>query len=230
MRKQELHPRTAVINKTQKNKSKRARSEALIWLAANFPSAFDNSIRIRPLKKGIMDDILHYADKAAEAGISKSKLREAVVVFTRRLDYLACLKAREMRVDLHGTAVSDVSEEEAEHAAAKIKKRVEKSVRNSRKILTGKASVPPVSSVSQQNNGYHKPASQSSAASDDFLPTYPARAPAYSTQNAAAQPVRTASVVVKHKTTRQYDPDAVARLKEKLGLSRTTEEKKETAE
>ncbi|HRD69353.1 MAG TPA: activator of prop osmoprotectant transporter, partial [Legionella sp.] len=45
MRKQELHPRTAVLNKTQKNQSKKARSDALIWLAAQFPNAFDNSIR-----------------------------------------------------------------------------------------------------------------------------------------------------------------------------------------
>src|SRR5262245_21314590 len=102
MRKQELHPRTAVINKAQKNKSKKARTDALLWLAANFPAAFDNSLRIRPLKIGIMDDILLYADKAEEVGISKSKLREAVVLFTRRLDYLACLKLRELRIDLQG--------------------------------------------------------------------------------------------------------------------------------
>lgn len=126
MRKQELHPRTAVINKTQKNQSKKARADALLWLAANFPAAFDNSLRIRPLKGGIMNDILLHADKAAEVGISKSKLREAVVLFTRRLDYLACLKAREMRVDLQGNDVAEVSAEEADHAAAKIKKRVEK--------------------------------------------------------------------------------------------------------
>ncbi|RUR20747.1 activator of prop osmoprotectant transporter [Legionella sp. km535] len=231
MRKQELHPRTAVINKSQKNQSKRARSEALVWLAANFPSAFDNSIRIRPLKTGIMDDILQYADKAAEAGISKSKLREAVVVFTRRLDYLACLKAREKRIDLLGNTVSDVSEEEADHAAAKIKKRVEKSVRNARKIVASKTASQPASATHQHTMGYNKPVSHtSSASSEDYLPTYPVRAPAFSSQHAAAQPVRTASVVVKHKTTRQYDPDAVARLKEKLGLSRNAEVKKETVE
>ncbi|KTD62451.1 ProQ/FinO family protein [Legionella shakespearei] len=230
MRKQELHPRTAVINKAQKNQSKKARSEALTWLAANFPAAFDNSLRIRPLKTGIMDDLLQYADKAAEAGISKSKLREAVVLFTRRLDYLTCLKAREMRIDLQGTVVSEVTEEEAEHAAVKIKKRVEKSVRNARKVLAAK---PVTNSSSASSSGYAAKSSaysSSASASDDYLPTYPPRAPAYSSQNVAATPVRTASVVVKHKTTRQYDPSAVARLKEKLGLSRSIEEKKETAE
>ncbi|MCL9684450.1 ProQ/FinO family protein [Legionella maioricensis] len=229
MRKQELHPRTAVINKKQKNQSKKARIDALSWLAVNFPNAFDNSMRINPLKKGIMDDIMLHAEKAAEAGISKSKLREAVVLFTRRLDYLACLKAREMRIDLQGNTVSEVTEEEAEHAAVKIKKRVEKSVRNARKMMAEKNASQPVSMA--QSTGYtSKSSSQSSSGSDDYLPIYPARGPAYSPQTVPTQPTRTAAVVVKHKATRQYDPDAVARLKEKLGLSRSLEEKKETAE
>lgn len=228
MRKQELHPRTAVVNKIQKNKSKKARSDALNWLAANFPTVFDNSLKIRPLKLGIMDDILHYADKAAEAGISKSKLREAVVLFTRRLDYLACLKAREVRVDINGNDVSEVTEEEAAYAAAKIKKRVEKSIRNARKI------------AAENNSNYvssHQPSTynakaavtQSATAQEDYLPTYPARSAAYAAP-APAQPSRTAAVVVKHKSTRQFDPNAVARLKEKLGLSRSNAEQKETAE
>lgn len=228
MRKQELHPRTAVLNKSQKNKSKKARIDALLWLAANFPDAFDNSLRIRPLKKGIMDDILLYADKALEAGVSKSKLREAVVLFTRRLDYLACLKAREMRVDLQGNVVSEVSEEEAEHAATKIKKRVEKSVKNARKILAEKTTTKSTSS----STGAHyssKPFSDFIADTEDCLPTYPARAPIYNAQNLSTQP-RASTVVVKHKTTRQFDPDAVARLKERLGLSRSMDEKKETVE
>ena len=229
MRKQELHPRTAVVNKTQKNKSKKARTDALLWLAANFPTAFDNSLRIRPLKIGIMDDVLLYADKAAEAGISKSKLREAVVLFTRRLDYLACLKLREMRIDLQGNDVAAVSEEEADHAAAKIKKRVEKSVRNARKILAEKSAASSYG-LNQQSTPYlPKTNNHAADASDDYLPVYPARSAAYNTPNTAAQIAKPA-VVVKHKTTRQFDPDAVARLKEKLGLSRTAEEKKETVE
>lgn len=217
MRRQELHPRTAAINKTQKNKSKQARSEALSWLAEIFPQIFDNSLQIRPLKIGIMDDILAYADKAEAAGISRSKLREAVVVFTRRVDYLACLKAREIRVDLQGNPVAAVTEEEAERASLKIKKRVEKSARNARKNLAGK--IP---------NHYQKPTSQ--PVSQEFTPNYPERAPAFSAQSAAPQPARAASVVVKHKSARQFDPDAVARLKEKLGLSRKVETQEEASE
>ena len=39
MRKQELHPRTAAINQKQKNMSKKARLDALSWLASKFPNA-----------------------------------------------------------------------------------------------------------------------------------------------------------------------------------------------
>lgn len=227
MRKQELHPRTAVVNKTQKNQSKRARTEALAWLALTFPNVFDNSICIRPLKAGIMDDLLQYADKAAEAGISKSKLREAVVLFTRRLDYLACLKLREPRIDLQGNPLCEVTQEEADHAAAKIKKRVDNSARNARKLIAALSAMPttPHSHSSAPSYAAKPVSAPAFVSAEDYLPTYPARAPSFSSQNVVAQPVRSASVVVKHKTTRQFDPSAVARLKEKLGLSRSMEKK-----
>jgi ProP effector len=228
MSKQELHPRTAVLNKNQKNHSKRLRVEALTWLAAHFPAAFDNSLCIRPLKAGIMEDILQHADKAAQDGISKSKLREAVVLFTRRLDYLACLKSRELRVDLDGNELVEVTQEEADHAALKIKKRVEKGARNARKLAVAKSPTPAIS-TSTYHAAHAKSVNYNAPESDDYLPTYPARNTSYN-QNNTPQPVKAASVIVKHKTTRQFDPSAVARLKEKLGLSRIMEENKEAVE
>ncbi len=219
MRRQELHPRTAVLNKNQKNQSKKARNDALSWLATTFPLVFDTDLYIRPLKIKIMDDILVHADEALKAGISRSKLRQAVVLFTRRIDYLACLKAREMRVDLAGNAVATVTEEEAERAGIKIKKRIEKSARNARKNLTSK--IP-----SHYHHNHHTKQS-STQPPQEFTPRYPERPPAFSAQSAA---VRTASVVVKRKPSRQYDPDTVARLKEKLGLSRKAEAPKEAIE
>lgn len=216
MRGQTLHPRTEVLNKAQKNHSKKIRNEALLWLTSTFPEAFDNSRRIRPLKIGITNDILVHAAAAAEAGISKSKLREAVVLFTRRIDYLICLKAREVRIDLQGNPATSVTIEEAESAALKIKKRIEKSARNARKMITNQI----------RSNHYH--AKAATTQSSDFLlqekaPHYPERLPAYSAQTAIPPTAKTAPVVVTHKTTRQFDPEAVARLKEKLGLSRKTE-------
>ena len=203
MRKQELHPRTAILNKKQKNQAKMARHDALRWLTEQFPMAFDNQIMIRPLKLGIMADILQHAERALACGISRCKLREAVVVFTRRIDYLTCLKAREMRIDLDGNPASPVTEEEASHAAAKIKKRVEKSVKNSRKPTT-------VKSPELINHKSHS----------SFI--------AYDSVEASdASNARPAPVLIKHKAARAYDPDAVARLKAKLGLSRQRDVVKE---
>ncbi len=225
MSQQELHPRTAVLNKNQKNNSKKLRIQALQWLAVQFPLAFDNSLCIRPLKIGIMEDIFQETDKALADGISKGKLREAVVVFTRRLDYLACLKSREMRIDLQGNEIAEVSLEEAECAAAKIRKRVEKSARNARKLFSKapQSTATPTHSIIQVKTP--RPMTQDQ---DDYFPTYPSRSSIY-TSNTAPQPAKVSPVIVKHKTTKQYDPSAVARLKEKLGLSRV-EEKKEAVE
>ena len=211
MRKQELHPRTELVNKKQKNIAKMSREAALSWLVTTFPKAFDNTLSIHPLKLGIMVDILQHADKAAVAGISKSKLREAVVMFTRRIDYLACLKAREMRIDLEGNAVELVTEEQAERAAEKIKKRVEKNARNARKILLAKQT--------DQSQTKSTMTSNRSVVAPSAGPSYPEYPPSFSIQNNAQQTLKSAAVIVKHKASRAYDPDAVARLKEKLGLS-----------
>lgn len=235
MRKQELHPRTAVINKTQKNKSKHARLTALQWLAAKFPNAFDNSISICPLKKGIIDDIMQHAEEAAKDGISRSKLREAVVLFTRRIDYLTSLKAKEMRIDLEGQAVESVSEDEAERAALKIKKRVEKSARNARKMMNARQSTS--SGHSQSPSAYNSPQREHfqraytpppDREGEDVFPVYPARS-AYN--NYAAEPQtkpKSPAIMVKHKSAKPVDPDAVARLKAKLGLSTKKVEKTES--
>ncbi|KTD62223.1 ProQ/FinO family protein [Legionella spiritensis] len=224
-RRQELHPRTAVINKTQKNKARKARHDALSWLAATFPQAFDNSIRIRPLKKGIMADILEYATQAEDAGISKAKLREAVVIFTRRLDYLACLKAREIRVDLQGDPVNAVTDEEAERAAVKIKRRIEKSLRNARQEQPAKQA------PSQGEDRFNRMAGQKQECSStmEYNTGFPDRPPAFSSmQSAATQINNRTPTVIKHRTSKSYDPEAIARLKEKLGLSRRDEKQKET--
>lgn len=193
MRKQELHPLTATINKLQKSQSKKYRNDALLWLAKTFPQAFDNNVSIHPLKLGIMKDILNYAEMAAKEGISKSKLREAVVIYTRRIDYLTCLKARNMRIDLQGQPINEVTEEDAQRAALKIKKRIEKSIKNT-KPKTTERSMP-------KGKPFYN--------GEELLPY---------TDRTVENRART--VPIKHKSSRQPDPLAITRLKEKLGLSK----------
>lgn len=208
MSKHTLHPLTEKINKKQKAIAKQSRSIALRWLAQTFPHAFDDTTSIHPLKLGIMHDILAHEETNKAIGISKTKLREAVTLFTRRIDYLTCLKAREMRIDLNGNPTVLVSEEEAEQAAAKIRKQIEKSAKLAR-LHSDALEVTAVKSTSKSPARFTL----------DPIP-YPNDAnsdPRY----AMAQPaIKTTPVIVKHKAAKAYDPDAVARLKEKLGLSR----------
>ena len=225
MRKQDLHPRTAVLNQKEKNACKLSRLKALAWLATSFPEAFCNQQRIRPLKIGILHDLLQHAEKAAQSGISKSKLREALVVFTRRIDYLTCLKAREMRIDLDGNPTNAVTEEEAEKATSKIQKRVEKSARNARKNLDGKTALhyQKSSQETQQDSTAYRHNAPSPKRG------YPERAPAYSAHNPQTPaPQSLDSVVIKRKITRAHDPEAVARLKAKLGLKRQAQDNSES--
>ncbi len=217
MRKQPLHPRTEVLNIKQKNLSKKSKVEALRWLAKRFPEAFDSTARVRPLKIGIMHDILTCADEAAKDGISKSKLREAVVRFTRRTEYLASLKAREPRIDLFGNLGEIVSEEDALKAAQKIKLRVEKSIKNVKKQAAAAAAEQgkskPVINIPKPEIPLY-----SSSASEKSI--------AYNMQDSFSHAPRSAQqVVIKHKQSRQYDPEAVARLKEKLGISQQKKSK-----
>lgn len=205
MRRQALHPRTAALNQKQKNASKRSRLLALHWLASTFPQAFDNSVKIRPLKIGIIDDILAFTEKTSFNEISNAKLREAVALFTRRVDYLSCLKAREMRIDLEGEPVNLVTEEEAEKAASKLKKRIEKSIRNARKAAL-------------QSKGLY-----AHRTSQDRTHTYGDNSRGFSEDMAEGSlPSLVKGPFIKHKAPRAFDPTAVARLKEKLGLSRAS--------
>ena len=211
MKKQGLHPRTERINIKQKNHAKLARFSALRWLSATFPKAFNNQLEIQPLKIGILQDVLAHAELAEQAGISKNKLREAIVVFTRRIDYLACLKAREIRIDLHGAPTTQVTIEEAESAAVKIKRRIEKSAKNARKLGADKASNVPHSKKSAETAS--SPATNSKNLTPHHYPSYTAHI-----ESGYLAPPKTNKPSIIVKPSRTFDPEAVARLKQKLGL------------
>jgi len=173
----------------QRHVSRYARQEALKWLIARFPKAFCTDSSIHALQLGMMDEVLKYADEAKQQGISKSKLREALVMFTRRLDYLACLKAQGERINLDGKVVGVVSAEEAEQAALKIKKRIEK---------------------------YQKHQRFSRVNSSNFL-TFPDHDITLAPME-LQKPQKAVEVVIKTKSSKSIDPSAVSRLRSKLGL------------
>ena len=191
MNNKELHPRTVSINKKQRLECRHSRQKALSWLIERFPKAFDTSEEIFPLSIGIMSDILSHAEEAKACGISKSKLREALVLFTRRLDYLACLKTHGQRVDLLGKPAGIVTDEEAQCAAMKIKKRIEKSIKNQKKWI-------------QENTPRF-----------DIEEHYYPERPLY----AVEKTVKKTEIVFKNKAPRPMEKASVERLKSRLGLS-----------
>jgi ProP effector len=203
MRKSVHRSFTERLHKKQQLNAKQLRLKALRWLATTFPKAFDDTLSIHPLKVGIMQDILVHADRAVAEGISKSKLREALIVFTRKIEYLTCLKTREMRIDLDGQPTTQVSEEEALQAIEKIKKHVEKCARLNRQNMTQPTKIHSKSMAPNKSDF-------SSGLDDDLSEAL------FSTSS-----VRNATVLVKHRAAKTFDPDAVARLKEKLGLSQS---------
>ncbi|MDQ5884832.1 MAG: ProP effector [Pseudomonadota bacterium] len=193
MNKNQLHTRTESINKKQKSRCRLSRQKALGWLTTRFPKAFDTSEQIFPLSIGIMNEILEHAEEAAQQGISKAKLREAVVIFTRRLDYLASLKAMGLRVNLLGEPCGEVTEEEAHLAAQKIKKRIEKSLKNQRKIAVEAPVRSYYMAESRSYDVHHEPK------------------------------IKKPEIVFKTKSVKSIDPTAVERLKSKLGLHKKEE-------
>lgn len=193
MNNNQLHSRTESINKKQKSRCRLSRQKALGWLTARFPKAFDTSEQIFPLGIGIMNEILGYAEEAAQQGISKAKLREAVVIFTRRLDYLASLKAKGIRINLLGEPCGEVTEEEANLAAQKIKKRIEKSLKNQRKMAIEAPVRPYYFSEPRAYDVNHEPK------------------------------IKKPEIVFKSKSVKSIDPSAVERLKSKLGLHKKEE-------
>ena len=129
----ELHPTTVIVNNLQREKSRAAVRNVLTWLSTTFPKAFNVEGAIRPLKIGILADILAYAEQNGGLPFSKTKLIKALVVFTRRMEYLTCVKMRDTRIDLNGEEVEPVSEEAAKLAVLRIKKTIEKTTRPQRK-------------------------------------------------------------------------------------------------
>lgn len=225
-----LHPKTEKINRAQIANANLARVQALGWLAQTFPEAFNTECRVRPLKKGILQDIFDYIEQNDTPPFSKSKIREAVVMFTRRMEYLVCVKSRNTRVNLLGEPAGDITDAEAEFAAEQIRQHVENAIEKADKpprsrrydacekfaprardlLRKEKQEATTSFNVLQHEEDNFYPAMERgtvtpSCASSDIYPA-----------NNQAQP----QVTIRRKVSKRIDPDAVARLKAKLGIKK----------
>lgn len=98
-----------------KNKNRNANIAAITLMCETYPKAF-NRDNVRPLKIGIQEELL------ADEKISKGKIKRALASYVRAPAYYRSLQAGAQRVDLNGEDAGAVTEQEAEHAQAMLKK------------------------------------------------------------------------------------------------------------
>ncbi len=207
-----LHPTTKEVNRKQIELSNKAKIDALTWLSDTFPEAFNTEFRVRPLKKGIMDDVFSYLDENQEPDFSRSKLREAVVMFTRRMEYLVCLKCRNNRIDLKGVITEEVTEEEAKKAADKIKNHMTGSFEKNKRTHD-------LSTRTPREASFEAEKSPTSYLMTNPLSSSTMDGSALMATTGMPQGVKT-QVTIKRKIAKRIDPEAVARMKAKLGIGK----------
>lgn len=91
--------------------------EALELLYQHFPKAFIKEGDCKPLKVGILEDLKPLI--AGIEGLSISKVRAAVRIYTTRLRYFYAVREGAMRIDLNGNEIEPVTAEHAEYARSR---------------------------------------------------------------------------------------------------------------
>lgn len=98
-----------------KSKNRNANIAAIGLICETYPKTF-NRETVRPLKIGIQEELL------ADEKMSKGKIKRALASYVRAPAYYRSLQAGAQRVDLQGEDAGEVTEQEAEHAKAMLKK------------------------------------------------------------------------------------------------------------
>lgn len=123
MKRNNEHPNTIEVNRQQQQSSKEAKKVAFDWLVNTFPNAFSHEKEaIKPLKVGIINDIFRHLLSLKPAPVSRSKVRQVIQHYARRIPYLKQLQVAAVRVDLAGQPAGTVTVEEEAAAQRKIKR------------------------------------------------------------------------------------------------------------
>lgn len=110
--------------KTSEDTAKKEKQHVIQWLAENFPAAFHLKPKhIKPLKIGILDDIIDFYERLDSPPFSKKLLREALSYYSGSPAYLNCQIANAPRYDLYGNEVDIVKEEQAKYAKQRFQQR-----------------------------------------------------------------------------------------------------------
>lgn len=126
--------------KTQRDIVKREKLKIIDWLIERFPAAFFKKARhIKPLKIGILEDILDVYQQLDSPPFSKKALRSALTYYCTSPAYLSAQKANRARLDLFGNELDIVTKEQAKYAH----QRYERQYLTPRKPHTTEAALPP---------------------------------------------------------------------------------------
>lgn len=120
--------------------AKRDKLKIIDWLIEHFPAAFFKKARhIKPLKLGILDDIIDFYNRLDTPPFSKKTLRTGLSYYCTSPAYLSAQKPNCARLDLYGNEMDVVTEEQARYA----QQRYERQYLSPRKPSTTKASEQP---------------------------------------------------------------------------------------
>ncbi len=111
----------------QKENDKKDKLQIIDWLVEHFPNAFfKKGNQVKPLQIGIFDEIIDFYERLDTPPFSKKALREALSYYSSSPAYLNCQKANSARIDLFGTEVDIVTEEQAKYAHERFVQRYSK--------------------------------------------------------------------------------------------------------
>ncbi|MDL1822039.1 ProQ/FINO family protein [Yersinia pestis] len=101
------------------------RGEAGIQLLVQYWPALFSTTQPKPLKIGILDDLLAYT---AERGLELSQklAKDALSIYAKRPAYLTAVSEGTTRFDLHGLPAGEITEKEREYSRKKLDKLREK--------------------------------------------------------------------------------------------------------
>ena len=86
---------------------------------------FRSHIPIKPLKKGILKDVMAVAENYSDE-IPKIYFKNYLTAYVNRPSYLKCIKTGAKRVDLEGNAVGEVTEDEFNYSQNRQKEKIKK--------------------------------------------------------------------------------------------------------